>query len=118
MNKISFFIITILVSSINNAYALDFGSVSDTVTGLLGNISELLDVISWVAGVGFGVSAIVKYNEHRQRPQSVPIGGPVIDLILAVVLISFPFIMQVTAKTQENVKVEQLGQQLNDTYQN
>lgn len=82
----------------NTAYAnTDFGSISSTIVTLLGSVSEILDVIAWVCGAGFAISAIVKYKEHRRKPQSVPLGGPLTEMIIAIILISFPFIMDSTA---------------------
>ena len=99
MNKIILMALSLLTFSLSNtAYAADLGSISDTVLQLLGGVSQILDVIAWVSGAGFAVSALVKYKEHRARPQSIPLSGPITEMIVAIILIAFPFIMKATTK--------------------
>lgn len=99
MRKITLMALSVTtIITANTAYAMnDFGAISSTIVTLLGSVSEILDVIAWVTGAGFAISAIVKYREHRQKPQSVPLSGPITEIIIASILIAFPFFMDSTA---------------------
>jgi intracellular multiplication protein IcmD len=75
------------------------GSVAENVTGNLANIAKLITAASYVAGMGFGVAAIVKFKAHKDNPTQVTIGMPIALLFVAAALLFIPSVYQTSGTT-------------------
>lgn len=62
-------------------------AISDRVSSNLGAVADLISQISFVAGMGFMVSAIFKFKQHKDNPTQVPIGTPMSMLAIAAALL-------------------------------
>lgn len=94
--------LTVLLSGIlffSTAYALDLGTVANTVTGTFGDLTRLLTAGSYVAGIGFAIGAIMKFKQHKDNPTQIPVGTPIALIFIAAALIFLPTILGVTGAT-------------------
>ncbi|MCD6039393.1 MAG: hypothetical protein K0S27_793 [Gammaproteobacteria bacterium] len=77
----------------------DIGTVAGTVKNSLGNIAALITAGAYVAGMGFGVGAIVKFKAHKDNPTQVAISVPIAMLFIAAALLFVPSVFKTTGAT-------------------
>jgi intracellular multiplication protein IcmD len=75
------------------------GDMASLITGSFTNISKLVTAGSYVAGLGFAISAIMKFKQHKDNPQQVPIGTPIGLTFIAASLLFLPSILGITGTT-------------------
>ncbi len=75
------------------------GAVADNVKSNLGNIAQLITAGAYVAGMGFGVGAIVKFKAHKDNPTQVAISVPIAMLFIAAALLYVPSVFKSTGQT-------------------
>ena len=68
------------------------GLMARTLRGNLDRIGSLMIAVSYVAGIGFGITSIFKFKQHKDNPQQVPIGTPFAMMAISVLLIFLPAI--------------------------
>ena len=73
--------------------------VAKQVKSNFGAIAQLITAASYVAGMGFGVGAIVKFKAHKDNPTQVAISVPIVYLIVAVALLYIPTVFKSTGET-------------------
>ena len=66
------------------------GTIATTVTESFTDIGELMIAVAYVAGIGFGISAIFKFKQHKDNPTQIPIGTPFALLAVSVLLVFLP----------------------------
>lgn len=93
MNKIrliyGFLFTTVIVMS-NAAYAASLGSISGNILGPARGLGYLMNSICYLAGFGFLLCSLLQYKYHRENPQQVKLGTPVMLLFLGIALIAVP----------------------------
>jgi intracellular multiplication protein IcmD len=75
------------------------GGVATNVRSNLKGIASLITAGSYVAGMGFGVGAIVKFKSHKDNPTQIPIGMPIALLFVAAALLFIPTVFKTTGAT-------------------
>lgn len=75
------------------------GAVAGAVKGNLKNIASLITAGAYVAGMGFGVGAIVKFKAHKDNPTQVAISVPIAMLFIAAALLFVPSVFKTTGAT-------------------
>lgn len=70
----------------------DLKGMAHELTGQFTNIAQLMVAVAYVAGIGFGISAIFKFKQHKDNPTQVPIGTPFAMLAISVLLVFLPAI--------------------------
>jgi fucose 4-O-acetylase-like acetyltransferase len=78
------------------AFAVTAGEISDMVTYIMGEISVLANVIAFMTGTAFCISALIKFQEYRRSPQYMPVSRPIMELIIGIILFALPFIFAAT----------------------
>lgn len=81
------------------AQATDIGGVASTITSTFGNIAKLITGVSYIAGLGFAIAAILKFKAHRDNPQQNPVGTPIALLFVAAALLYLPSLFTVAGNT-------------------
>lgn len=77
----------------------NLGEVSEEVTGSFKGVTYLLTAGSYIAGLAFTISAILKFKQHKDNPTQIPIGTPIALAFIAAVLLFLPSTLGVTGKT-------------------
>ena len=84
------------------ANAADYGNqVAGTgVDNLAGNlrgtaksVTDILSILSYVVGVGFGIKGALKFKEHNETKGQTPISQPLVLLAVAGFLLSLPTLL-------------------------
>lgn len=75
------------------------GTLADNITGTFTQIGKLIIATSYLAGLGFAVSALFKFKQHKDNPQQVPIGTPIALLIIGAVMIFLPLLFGPAGQT-------------------
>ena len=75
------------------------GTLADNITGTFTSIGKLIIATSYLAGLGFAVSALFKFKQHKDNPQQVPIGTPIALLIIGSVMIFLPLLFGPAGQT-------------------
>ncbi|MBM93677.1 MAG: type IV secretion protein IcmD [Legionellales bacterium] len=75
-----------------SAFAEDasLGKLAENLSGSFEGIAKLMIGTAYVAGIGFGISAIFKFKQHKDNPTQVPIGTPFALLAISVLLVFLP----------------------------
>lgn len=83
----------ILGATVSVSAFADDASLGDLATNLSDSfqgIAKLMIGTAYVAGIGFGISAIFKFKQHKDNPTQVPIGTPFALLAISVLLVFLP----------------------------
>lgn len=75
------------------AMAEDFGKGAERIAGQLEYVAKLISIISFVSGLGIGMSGILKLKNHSQNPAQVPLSQPMMRILVACGLIALPTAM-------------------------
>ncbi len=75
------------------------GNVATQVTTSFAALARLITASSYVAGMGFALSAILKFKQHKDNPSQIPIGTPIALLFIAAGLIFLPTIFGIAGQT-------------------
>jgi intracellular multiplication protein IcmD len=75
------------------------GAVAKQVVASFQDLAKLITAVSYVAGMGFAIGAIMKFKMHKDNPTQVPIGTPIALIFIAAALIFLPTIFKVAGDT-------------------
>lgn len=65
-------------------------NLATNVTAQFTAIGELMIGVAYIAGIGFGISAVFKFKQHKDNPTQIPIGTPFALLAVSVILVFLP----------------------------
>lgn len=68
------------------------GTMASSITSTFGSVGKLITASSYVAGLAFAISSILKFKQHKDNPQQTPIGQPIGLLFIAIALLFLPSI--------------------------
>ncbi len=66
------------------------GALALNLTRSFSGIARLITAGSYLAGGAFAVGAIMKFKQHKDNPQQIPIGTPIALLFIAAALMFLP----------------------------
>lgn len=66
------------------------GTLATNITKSFDGIGKLMIGVAYLAGIGFGISAIFKFKQHRDNPSQVTIGTPFALMAISCALIFLP----------------------------
>ena len=87
---ISLLVVTVSVAHADGQAASTIGGMAGDLKGQFNAIASLMVAVAYVAGIGFGISAIFKFKQHKDNPTQVPIGTPFAMLAISVLLVFLP----------------------------
>jgi intracellular multiplication protein IcmD len=88
-----------LVGTVAFAVTSGIGGVAAQVTSNLTNVAKFITAAAYVAGMGFGVAAVVKFKANRDNPTQVGIGIPITLLFVAAALLFIPSVFKTSGGT-------------------
>lgn len=68
----------------------DIGSVSKNITDSFSSLAKFLTGGSYLIGLAFAISAIIKFKQHKDNPAQIPIGIPISIGLIAGVFLFLP----------------------------
>ena len=81
------------------ASGVGIGAVATQVRTNFSAIAQLITAGSYIAGLGFGVGAIVKFKAHKDNPTQVQLSVPIALLFVAAALMFIPSVFQSAGRT-------------------
>ena len=81
------------------AFGMDIGDIAEHVTTSFEKIGRLMIGLAYLSGLGFGISAVFKFKQHKDNPTQIPIGTPFALLGVSCILIFLPGIYQPAGNT-------------------
>lgn len=78
---------------------LTVGSMASNITNSFTSLAKLVTGGSYVVGLAFAVTAIMKFKQHKDNPTQIPIGTPVALVFIAAALLFLPSILNVAGAT-------------------
>jgi intracellular multiplication protein IcmD len=102
------FLFLLLLGS--HAFAISgIGSVASQVTTNFKSVAKLVTAGSYLAGMGFGVAALVKFKAHKDNPTQITIGMPIVLLFVSAALLFVPSVFSSTGQTLFGSSGDQAG---------
>ena len=85
--------------------------ITDTVKDQLPEVVDVLAIVAYIAGVGFGIKAALKLKESNETKGQVPLSQPITLVIVAGVLLALPTMLKVATESVfgSNKKTEMTG---------
>ncbi len=84
---------------ISGAETSERTTLATTNIGNLSSLAPLFASSAYVAGLAFGVAAILKFKQHKDNPTQIPIGTPIALLFIGGALLFLPTILATTGAT-------------------
>lgn len=78
---------------------LTVGTMASNITNSFTSLAKLVTGGSYVVGLAFAVTAIMKFKQHKDNPTQIPIGTPVALVFIAAALLFLPSILNVAGAT-------------------
>lgn len=75
------------------------GMIASNVKSNFSAMAQLITAGSYVAGLAFGVAAIVKFKAHKDAPTQVTIGQPIALLFVSAALVFIPGVLKSSGRT-------------------
>ena len=79
--------------------ASSFSDMANNLSNQFTAIGHLMTGTAYIAGIGFGISAIFKFKQHKDNPTQVPIGTPFALLAISVLLVFLPGLYKPAAES-------------------
>ena len=73
---------------------LTVGGIAGKVLTSVPNLAKLITALAYIAGLAFGVAAIVQFKAHKDNPTQVQISKPIALLFVGAALIFLPSVFK------------------------
>jgi len=103
------FFATAAVAQGTGAEAGSLGEVAERVTTSFTNVAKLITAGAYVAGMGFAVTAVLKFKAHKDNPTQVPIGTPIALVFIAAALLFLPELFKISGITLFGADLDTAG---------
>ena len=78
---------------------LTLGGMASSITSSFTKLTYLITSVSYLAGLGFAIGAIMKFKQHKDNPTQITIGQPIGLIFIAAALLFLPSILDVVGAT-------------------
>lgn len=75
------------------------GTIASNITSTFSSVAKLITAGSYIAGLAFALTAVMKFKAHKDNPNQVPIGTPIGLTFIAAALLFMPSILSVSGYT-------------------
>ncbi|PJD96246.1 MAG: type IV secretion protein IcmD [Legionella sp.] len=102
----------LMVLSIEQAMAAGgptIGTMASSITSTFAQIGQMITGGSYIAGLAFSLSAIMKFKQHKDNPTQIPIGTPIALVFVGASLLFLPSILNVAGYTMFGTKGKTAG---------
>jgi hypothetical protein len=76
-----------------------FAGIVNGATTQFQGVTSLIGTISYIAGIGFGFKAILKFKEHNESKGQVPLSNAIVLFVVAGCLLGLPTIISASTST-------------------
>jgi len=75
------------------------GGIAGNVLSSMPNLAKLITAGAYIAGLGFGVGAIVQFKAHKDNPTQVQLSKPIALIFVAAALLFIPSVFKSAGTT-------------------
>lgn len=75
------------------AAAGGFDTIAGNIEESVGEVPRLLSVLSYLAGIGLGISGVLKLKDHVENPQNAPLKTGAVRLGVGGALLAMPTVL-------------------------
>lgn len=72
------------------------GDIASNIVTSFVSIVHLITAVAYIAGIAFGMSAILKFKQHKDNPTQITVGQPLSLLLISAALVWMPMLIQST----------------------
>lgn len=91
--------LAVFIGSMDVANAQNLSSVTTNLKGQLPGIADILSIVAYLGGIGFGIKAALKLKEHNESKGQVPISQPITMAVVAALLLALPSLLTTSKGT-------------------
>ncbi|MGV3739819.1 MAG: type IV secretion protein IcmD [Gammaproteobacteria bacterium] len=77
----------------------NLGTMASTLTATFSSVGAAITALSYVAGLGFAIAAILQFKQHKENPSQTPIGKPISQILIAAALLFLPSMFTAVGNT-------------------
>ncbi len=75
------------------------GKLASTVQTNFNAVAKFITAASYIAGMGFGVGAVLKFKAHKDNPTQVQLSHAIVLLFISAALLFIPSVFSTVGKT-------------------
>ena len=95
--KLGAALVTLLWAGVAASESL--GTMASTLTATFGSVGKAVTGLSYVAGLGFAIAAILQFKQHKENPSQTPVGKPISQILIAAALLFLPSMFSAVGNT-------------------
>ena len=91
-----------VVAVVPASEALATGGIAgmgDQLRQQIGSLTDLIGAASFIVGLVFGASGLLKFKQHSENPQGTPLSHAMVRLVVAGALIALPAVLGTSVGT-------------------
>ena len=97
IKKMAFIVSILMLVTMDSSFAATtLSQISDNVHGAIGSLIKIIGNIALIAGIGFILAALFKFDQHKKNPTQIQISQPIALLLVGAALCLFPAIIDTT----------------------
>ena len=81
------------------AMANGIEGMGDQLRDQIGSLTDLIGAASFIVGLVFGASGLMKFKQHSENPQGTPLSHAMVRLLVAGALIALPAVLGTSVGT-------------------
>ena len=66
------------------------GDIANNISNSMSGLAKLITATSYVAGIAFAMMGMLKLKAHKDNPTQVPLGQPIVLLVISAGLVFLP----------------------------
>ena len=91
--------LVVTAPSIALANAQGIEGMGDQLRDQIGSLTDLIGAASFIVGLVFGASGLMKFKQHSENPQGTPLSHAMVRLLVAGALIALPAVLGTSVGT-------------------
>mgnify|MGYP001228834764 CR=1 FL=1 len=81
------------------AHANGIAGMGNQLRDQIGSLTDLIGAASFIVGLVFGASGLMKFKQHSENPQGTPLSHAMVRLLVAGALIALPAVLGTSVGT-------------------
>lgn len=99
MKNICTCVIFLGISGLSHASGESLGTMASTITATFASVGSAITGLSYIAGLGFAIAAILQFKQHKENPSQTPVGKPISQILIAAALLFLPSMFSAVGNT-------------------
>lgn len=89
----------VLLAGTSVAFAESLGTMASALTSTFTSVGNAITALSYIAGLGFAIAAILQFKQHKENPSQTPVGKPISQVLIAAALLFLPSMFSAVGNT-------------------